>query len=59
MAPKGASEYGELAVSLKRYPDSEPESLSDTGPESFGDTEAESFSRLQKKTGWVEATTEC
>src|ERR1039458_6606345 len=40
VAPKGASEFAEPAVSLKRYPDTKPGA----------------FSRLQKKAGWVEIT---
>jgi hypothetical protein len=41
-APEGAFDLEELAVSLKRYPDTKPEF----------------FSRLQRKTDWVEITTE-
>jgi hypothetical protein len=41
-APKGASDFEELAVSLKRYPD----------------TNREVFSRPQEKAGCVEITTE-
>jgi hypothetical protein len=41
-APEGAFDLEELAVSLKRYPDTNPEFSS----------------RLQKKTDWVEITTE-
>jgi hypothetical protein len=49
VAPKGASEFAELAVSLKRFPDTTR----------YLDTKPGAFSRLQKKAGWVEITTEC
>jgi hypothetical protein len=43
LAPKGAFELAELAVSLKRYLDTELGAFSDTKPGAFG--------RLQKKAG--------
>jgi hypothetical protein len=62
-APKGAFDFEELAVSLKRYPDTKPARASDfvdfdVSLKQYRNTKPEFFSSLQKKTDCVKVTKE-